>query len=231
MLELREVCKSFSGIAAVNHVTFSARGPGDRIYLGPNGSGKSTTIKMITAVLQMTSGEILFDGAPIQLRSGRRSGSGCGLATSRKSRIFIPTSAGSNMTMVGQLRDLPAKSTAEQIDGLLRLFSLHGGRQAAFLVPSYWFFGLFQQLNGPMPPQVLAVLCAESVDGAGRGRIRRDARLSDLVLTERFAGSRSSPTSYLRREACAGYRGSETHSQTRSFNSAFALCSAAASIA
>jgi len=32
------------------------------------------------------------------------------------------------LTMVGQLRDLPAKSTAERIDGLLRLFSLQGDR-------------------------------------------------------------------------------------------------------
>ena len=32
------------------------------------------------------------------------------------------------LTMVGQLRNLPAKPTAERIDGLLRLFSLHGDR-------------------------------------------------------------------------------------------------------
>jgi ABC-2 type transport system ATP-binding protein len=30
--------------------------------------------------------------------------------------------------MVGQLRGLPAKATAEKIEGLLRLFSLHGDR-------------------------------------------------------------------------------------------------------
>ena len=34
------------------------------------------------------------------------------------------------LTMVGQLRDLPAQRTAERIDGLLRLFSLHGDRHA-----------------------------------------------------------------------------------------------------
>jgi len=35
-------------------------------YLGPNGSGKSTTMKMITGLIEMTSGAILFDGEPIQ---------------------------------------------------------------------------------------------------------------------------------------------------------------------
>jgi ABC-2 type transport system ATP-binding protein len=32
------------------------------------------------------------------------------------------------LVMVGQLRDLPTKETAARIDGLLRLFSLHGDR-------------------------------------------------------------------------------------------------------
>lgn len=31
-------------------------------YLGPNGAGKSTTIKMMTGVLEPTSGEILVNG-------------------------------------------------------------------------------------------------------------------------------------------------------------------------
>ena len=65
MLELRRVTKHFAGIPAVDDVTFSAR-PGEVTgYLGPNGSGKSTTIKMITGLIEMTSGQILFDGRAI----------------------------------------------------------------------------------------------------------------------------------------------------------------------
>ena len=66
MLELRRVSKYFSGIPAVDDVSFSAR-PGEVTgYLGPNGSGKSTTMKMITGLIEMTAGEILFEGKPIQ---------------------------------------------------------------------------------------------------------------------------------------------------------------------
>jgi ABC-2 type transport system ATP-binding protein len=66
MLELRNVSKRFSGIAAVDNVSFQAR-PGEvTVYLGPNGSGKSTTMKMITGLIDMTSGEILFEGERIQ---------------------------------------------------------------------------------------------------------------------------------------------------------------------
>jgi ABC-2 type transport system ATP-binding protein len=66
MLELRNVTKRFPGIAAVDNVSFQAN-PGEVTgYLGPNGSGKSTTMKMITGLLETTSGEILFDGERIQ---------------------------------------------------------------------------------------------------------------------------------------------------------------------
>jgi ABC-2 type transport system ATP-binding protein len=66
MLELRNVSKHFSGIPAVDNVSFSAR-PGEVTgYLGPNGSGKSTTMKMITGLIEMTDGQILFQGKPIQ---------------------------------------------------------------------------------------------------------------------------------------------------------------------
>ena len=66
MLELRNVSKHFSGIPAVNDVSFVAL-PGQVTgYLGPNGSGKSTTMKMITGLIEMTSGHILFRRRPIQ---------------------------------------------------------------------------------------------------------------------------------------------------------------------
>ena len=65
MLELRSVSKRFPGIAAVDNVSFTARAGEVTGYLGPNGSGKSTTMKMITGLIEMSAGEILFDGVPI----------------------------------------------------------------------------------------------------------------------------------------------------------------------
>jgi len=50
MLELRNVCKRFNGIAAVDDVSFSARAGEITGYLGPNGSGKSTTMKMLVGI-------------------------------------------------------------------------------------------------------------------------------------------------------------------------------------
>jgi ABC-2 type transport system ATP-binding protein len=126
MLELRNVTKRFSGIAAVENVSFTAR-PGEVTgYLGPNGSGKSTTMKMITGLIEMTSGEILFEGERIQrdlIAYKQRMG-----YVPEEPYLYPHLSGLEYLVMVGQLRGLPSKPTAERIDGLLRLFSLHGDR-------------------------------------------------------------------------------------------------------
>jgi ABC-2 type transport system ATP-binding protein len=129
MLELRRISKAFSGIPAVDDVSFSARAGEVTGYLGPNGSGKSTTMKMITGLIQMTSGEILFDGEPIQrdpIAYKQRMG-----YVPEEPHLYAHLTGLEYLTMVAQLRNLPAKSSAEKIDGLLRLFSLHGDRHVA----------------------------------------------------------------------------------------------------
>ena len=129
MLELREVSKRFSGILAVDRVSFAAR-PGEVTgYLGPNGSGKSTTMKMITALLEMTSGEILFDGQKIQqdlIAHKQRLG-----YVPEEPYLYAHLTGLEYLTMVAQLRDLPERRTQKKIDSLLRLLSLHGDRHSA----------------------------------------------------------------------------------------------------
>ncbi len=129
MLELRNVSKRFSGIAAVDNVSFSAR-PGEVTgYLGPNGSGKSTTMKMITGLIEMSAGHIFFEGKPIQedlIAYKRRMG-----YVPEEPYLYTHLSGTEYLTMVAQLRDLPAKQAAQRIDSMLRLFSLHGDRHAS----------------------------------------------------------------------------------------------------
>jgi len=128
MLELRHVCKRFSGIAAVDDVSFRARAGEITGYLGPNGSGKSTTMKMITGLLETTSGKIYFNGELIErdpMAYKQRMG-----YVPEEPHLYGHLSGLEYLIMVGQLRNLPSKSTADCIDGLLRLFSLHGDQHA-----------------------------------------------------------------------------------------------------
>jgi ABC-2 type transport system ATP-binding protein len=129
MLELQNVSKRFSGSLAVDNVSFRAR-PGEVTgYLGPNGSGKSTTIKMIVGLIDTTSGEISFNGDPIQhdvIAWKQRVG-----YVPEEPHLYAHLSGLEYLVMVGQLRDLPTRTTADRIDGLLRLLALHNDRHVA----------------------------------------------------------------------------------------------------
>lgn len=125
-LELRNVSKSFPGVLAVNHVSFSACAGEITGYLGPNGSGKSTTMKMIAGLIEIGSGEILFSGESIRrdlIAHKQRLG-----YVPEEPHLYEHLSGLEYLTMVSQLRALSAKRTAERINALLRLLSLHSDR-------------------------------------------------------------------------------------------------------
>jgi ABC-2 type transport system ATP-binding protein len=113
----------------VDDVSFTAR-PGEVTgYLGPNGSGKSTTLKMITGLIEMTSGQILFDGKSIHddlIAYKRRMG-----YVPEEPYLYTHLSGVEYLVMISQLRDLPTRQSSERIDGLLRLLSLYDDRHAS----------------------------------------------------------------------------------------------------
>ena len=122
MLQLRHVSKRFTGSLAVDDVTFSANRGEITGYLGPNGSGKSTTIKMIAGLIDTTAGEILFDDVSIHrdlIAWKQRIG-----YVPEEPHLYPHLSALEYLVMVAQLRDLPAKATADRIEGLLQLLGL-----------------------------------------------------------------------------------------------------------
>ncbi|MEO8242699.1 MAG: sugar ABC transporter ATP-binding protein [bacterium] len=61
-LVLTDICKTYPGVQALDHVALEAR-PGEIIGLiGENGAGKSTLMKILGGVVQPTSGHIVLDG-------------------------------------------------------------------------------------------------------------------------------------------------------------------------
>ena len=126
MLEIRRLSKRFLGIPAVDDVSFTARAGEITGYLGPNGSGKSTTMKMITGMMQATSGDIFFQGQPIlaDLSSYKQR---LGYVP-EEPHLYAHLGGLEYLVMIGQLRGLAPKPTEERIHGLLRLFSLYADR-------------------------------------------------------------------------------------------------------
>ncbi|MGA8786252.1 MAG: branched-chain amino acid ABC transporter ATP-binding protein/permease [Polaromonas sp.] len=70
VLDVQAIRKQFGGLVAVNDIGFQIRAGQIVGLIGPNGAGKSTTFNLITGVLSLTSGKVVFRGETI---SGRRS--------------------------------------------------------------------------------------------------------------------------------------------------------------
>ena len=62
MIQVQNLVKTFGSFTAVNDVTFNVAEGEIFAFLGPNGAGKTTTIKMLTTLLQPTSGAIRLNG-------------------------------------------------------------------------------------------------------------------------------------------------------------------------
>jgi D-xylose transport system ATP-binding protein len=71
LVEMRDICISFGGIHAVDHVTVDLY-PGEVVgLLGHNGAGKSTLIKVLSGAYQADTGAILINGEQAEIRSPR----------------------------------------------------------------------------------------------------------------------------------------------------------------
>jgi ribose transport system ATP-binding protein len=73
ILEVRNIVKEFPGVRALGGVDLSVFGGEVHALVGENGAGKSTLIKILAGVYQKGSGEILFEGEPIELHSAHDS--------------------------------------------------------------------------------------------------------------------------------------------------------------
>lgn len=79
--------RNYNYIKAVNDVSFSI-GKGEIIgYLGPNGAGKSTTIKMMTGVLEPSSGTILVNGK-VPYKNRTRNAQNIGVVFGQRTQLW-----------------------------------------------------------------------------------------------------------------------------------------------
>ena len=65
IIEVSGLTRQFSGLTAVDHVSFQVRDGEIFGFLGPNGAGKTTTINMLTTVLKPTAGDATVAGHDI----------------------------------------------------------------------------------------------------------------------------------------------------------------------
>ena len=70
-VQIRDLSKAFAGVQALASVRFEVR-PGEvHAVVGENGAGKSTLMKVLAGIYQRDSGDIIFDGRPVEIPSPR----------------------------------------------------------------------------------------------------------------------------------------------------------------
>jgi ABC-2 type transport system ATP-binding protein len=126
MLEVHQLSKRYGPFLVLRDVSFAVR-PGEVLgYLGPNGSGKSTTVKMLTGLLEPTSGRIVFEGRDV-----------AGDLLAYKARVgYVPEepqlypflTGPEFLRLVGGLRAMPPATLERRIDRLLDLWGLTSDR-------------------------------------------------------------------------------------------------------
>ncbi len=122
MIQVQNLVKTFGTFTAVNDVSFQVAEGEIFAFLGPNGAGKTTTIKMLTTLLQPTSGSIQLDGLDPQKQRNE--------ARTRFGIVFQDPSldgdltARENLDLHGVLYHVPHKLRKQRMEEMLRLFEL-----------------------------------------------------------------------------------------------------------
>ncbi len=69
LVRMERISKSFGSVQALNDVTFNVGRQEIVGLVGDNGAGKSTLIKILSGAHPATSGQIFFDGKPVEINN------------------------------------------------------------------------------------------------------------------------------------------------------------------
>ena len=65
ILSVNDLCKSFGGVTATDHVNLAVLEGETHALIGPNGAGKTTLISQLSGLLKPDQGNIVFQGKDI----------------------------------------------------------------------------------------------------------------------------------------------------------------------
>ena len=122
MIVVKDLVKNYGTFCAVNNVSFCVPEGVIFGFLGPNGAGKTTTIKMLTTILQPTSGTIRVNGHdPVRERKQVRRSFGI---VFQDASLDDELTAQENMDLHGGLYGVAGKERATRSQMLLELVGL-----------------------------------------------------------------------------------------------------------
>ena len=126
-LELRDVCKNYGQVQAVDKVSLTVA-PGEFVtLLGPSGSGKTTTLSMIAGLTRPSSGAIMLDGQPLDPLPPYRRNVG---VVFQNYALFPHMTVARNVAFPLEMRRMPGRDIRQRVARVLGQVGLgeHGDR-------------------------------------------------------------------------------------------------------
>lgn len=122
MIKVTDLTKKFGEFKAVDNISFEVNKGEIFAFLGPNGAGKSTTIKMLTTLLQPTSGVMDLDGHdPVKHQDAARKSFGI---VFQDPSLDDELTAWENMEIHGVLYHVPKTLRRQRLEQLLKFVEL-----------------------------------------------------------------------------------------------------------
>lgn len=119
ILQLEEVVKTYDKTVAVDHVSFSI--PKGRVFglLGPNGAGKTSLIRIITSITRADSGQLFFDGEPLQSSHSERIG-----YMPEERGLYKKMKVGEQLLYLAQLKGLEYRDARDRLRQWMTRFDI-----------------------------------------------------------------------------------------------------------
>ena len=196
LLELRAVSRRFGGLHAVADLSMAVQAGSIHGLIGPNGAGKSTVFNLITGVIPLTAGEILFKRERI---SGLRSSEICrrGIArTFQATALFREYTVLQNVLVGAHLAAAPGLVPALGWSGAYRERERRARERAYALLASLGLDAVTSQVAGQLPHRDQKALALAMALATGAELVILDEPLAGLTDQEK-AGT----TAVLRRLA------------------------------
>jgi len=121
LLEVKDLNVSYGAIRALHGVSFYVNEGEVVTLIGANGAGKSTTLRTISGLLPITSGEVLYDGEAISGFEASRIVRKGVIHVPEGRRIFAPLTVRENLEM-GAFTRTNKDETQETMEYVFNLF-------------------------------------------------------------------------------------------------------------
>jgi ABC-2 type transport system ATP-binding protein len=126
LLEATNLTKQFETLTAVDDITFTVAEGQVLALLGPNGAGKTTTVRMLSSIIQPTSGSAQIAGFDV-VRDAARVRHLVGHLTEFPG-LYLRMRARDYLDFFGELQGMARESRRARADQLLQRFGLWDAR-------------------------------------------------------------------------------------------------------